>query len=99
MGEHKRFTIYNGDFVSGVDIQRTSVQRESDRVVIQRRVSGRVVLKKKVVVNQTEDEVKRDDRGTQFGSGFWSTSPPTLGRNRYPGRVRLEIRVQNCTKK
>jgi len=99
VGENKRLTIYNGDFVGGVDIQRTSVQRESDRVVIQRRVSGRVVLEKRVVVNQTGDGGRRDYRDAQSGSGFWSTSPPTLGRNRYLGRARLEIRVQNYTKK
>jgi len=93
-----RFTVDNDDFVGGIDIQGTPVQRESDRIVIQRRVSGRVVLKKRVVVNRTEDKGTRNDRDTQFGSGFWSTSPPILGRNRYLGRVRLEIRIQNCTR-
>ena len=34
--------------MGGVDIQRTSVQGESNRVVVQCRVSGRVVLDKSV---------------------------------------------------
>ena len=84
--------------MGGIDIQRTPVQGESDRVVIQCRVSGRVVLKDTVVVTGTEDKGSGNGRDTQFGSEFWSTSPPILGRSRYLERVRLEIQIQNCTK-
>jgi hypothetical protein len=84
--------------VGGIDIQRTPVQGERDRVVVQCRVSGRVVLNKTLVVNRTEDKASGDDHDTQFGSEFWSTSPPTLGRNRYLERVRLEIQIRKCTK-
>ena len=42
--ENMRFTIYDGDFMGRIDIQRTTIQGECDRVVVQCRISGRVVL-------------------------------------------------------
>ena len=49
-GKNKRLTVYDGDFVGGVDIQRTSIQGERNWVVFHRRVGGRVVLDEGVVV-------------------------------------------------
>ena len=44
MYKNKRLTVYDDDFVGGIDIQGTPVQGEGDRVIIQCRVGSRIVL-------------------------------------------------------
>lgn len=98
MEENKRFTVYNDDFMGGIDIESAPIQGESNRVIVQCRVSGRVVLDKSAVVNRIDEGGNGRNRGIQFGSGFWSTSPPILGHNRYLEHVRQEIQTRKRTR-
>ena len=73
MDKNWQFTIEDDDFVCGVNVKSASVQGECGRIVIQRRVGGRIVLYKKRKHNGSileQEEAMRVHRSVQLRLGF-----------------------------